>query len=59
MKKEENKHIENNDDQEPIEELNSESQDNMDFIHDFIERKKLQNRVLREIIDNIKTSDKE
>ncbi len=59
MKKEENKHIDNNYDQEPIEELNSESQDNMDFIHDFIERKKLQNRILREIIDNIKSSEKE
>ena len=59
MKKEESSHIDKNDDQEPIEELNSESQDNMDFIHDFIERKKLQNRILREIIDHIKLSDKE
>ena len=36
-----------------------ENGDEMDFVKDFIERKKLQNRVLRDIIENIKQTDKD
>jgi hypothetical protein len=41
------------------EDHNDENGDEMNFIKDFIERKKLQNRVLRDIIENIKQSEKE
>lgn len=34
-------------------------EDEMNFIQDYIERKKLQNRILKEIIENIKHTDKD
>ena len=37
---------------------NDQNEDDTNFIQEYIEKKKLQNRVLREIIENFKQSDK-
>lgn len=50
--------IEEGNDPENFEEQVEES-DDIHFIQVYIERKKLQNRILKEIIDNIKHTDKE
>ena len=42
---------------ENIEEEISQAEENPDFIQEFIERKKLQNRVLQELIDKITHSE--
>ena len=42
-----------------LEVQNGRPDEELNFIQEFIERKKLQNRILKEIIDNIKQSDKE
>ena len=55
MKTEENKKIE---DQIDLEKQNDQAEDDSNFIQEYIEKKKLQNRILREIIENFKQSDK-
>jgi hypothetical protein len=54
MKKEK---IEKIEEREDLKE-NDQNEDDTNFIQEYIEKKKLQNRVLREIIENFKQSDK-
>jgi hypothetical protein len=54
MKKKDNDEIDERSDQEEFEDGNDLSENDPDFIQTFIERKKLQNRILLKIIENIK-----
>ena len=46
-----------NTDEEEIDDDQNKTGDNTDFILDFLERKKLQNRILGEIIERIKNAE--
>ncbi len=50
---------EDKDTENDFDDKNGRPDEDLDFIQDFINRKKLQNKILREIIENMKQSDKE
>jgi hypothetical protein len=59
MKRNDNDKIDERSDQEEIEDGRDPSENDPDFIQAFIERKKLQNRILKKIIEKIKPIDEE